>query len=323
MRNSLETRLGLFFALVIVAGFVLFEMVGGAALFSKGMPVRARFTSISDLKPGDPVKLAGVKVGRVTDIRIAGGKVEVVMSLDTPGEVKTDSRASVKFTGLMGQNYVALSFGSEAAPTVAADTLLETRDQPDLASVMAKLESAADGLQNMGKSFSGEEFSKLLGPMTDLLKDNQPRIAAILGNLQNVTTTLAEGKGTLGRLMNEDTLYTTALSTVTNLSGTTEDLKVMLADTRRMVDAMNRGEGTMGKLLKDEKLYAETATAMVNLREILQKINQGQGSVGKLVNDEAFLKNLKITLQKVEKATEGLEDAGPLSVLSQAAGTIF
>jgi phospholipid/cholesterol/gamma-HCH transport system substrate-binding protein len=54
---------------------------------------------------------------------------------------------------------------------------------------------------------------------------------------------------------------------------------------------------------------------MTNLREISEKINRGQGTVGKLVNDESIYKNAKLTLQKLDKATEGLEDQGPLTVL--------
>jgi phospholipid/cholesterol/gamma-HCH transport system substrate-binding protein len=60
-----------------------------------------------------------------------------------------------------------------------------------------------------------------------------------------------------------------------------------------------------------------------NLKEILQKINQGQGTVGKLLNDESFYKNAKMTLQKVDKATEDLEDQGPLSVLGIAVNGLF
>ncbi len=65
MKNSLETRLGLFFALVFVAAFVLFEMVGGGRFFGSGIPIKARFNTAGDLKVGDPVKLAGVDIGRV------------------------------------------------------------------------------------------------------------------------------------------------------------------------------------------------------------------------------------------------------------------
>ena len=90
-----------------------------------------------------------------------------------------------------------------------------------------------------------------------------------------------------------------------------------------MVDSVNAGQGTIGKLVKDETLYNETTASMTNLREILQKINQGQGSVGKLVNDQEFYRNAKLTLQKLDKATEGLEDQGPLSVLGIAVNSLF
>jgi phospholipid/cholesterol/gamma-HCH transport system substrate-binding protein len=62
---------------------------------------------------------------------------------------------------------------------------------------------------------------------------------------------------------------------------------------------------------------------MTNLKEILEKINQGNGTVGKLVNDQEFYKNAKLTLQKVDKATEGLEDQGPLSVIGILANGLF
>jgi hypothetical protein len=54
MKNSLETRLGLFFALVFVAAFVLFEMVGGGRFFGGGIPIKARFNTAGDLKVGGP-----------------------------------------------------------------------------------------------------------------------------------------------------------------------------------------------------------------------------------------------------------------------------
>ena len=62
---------------------------------------------------------------------------------------------------------------------------------------------------------------------------------------------------------------------------------------------------------------------MANLREVLEKINRGQGSAGKLVNDERLYRNAKLTLKKLEKATEGLEDQGPLSVLGTVVNSLF
>ena len=323
MKNSLETRLGIFFALVFVAAFVLFEMVGGGRFFDSGIPIKARFNSAGDLKVGDPVKLAGVDIGRVQTIRIADGKVEVSMTVEPAAGVRTDSKASIKFTGMMGQNFMAIDFGNPASPVVSTGALLESREQPDLAAIMSKLESAADGMQNMTKSFSGEDFTKLLGPMTDMIKDNQPRIASILSNLDSVTTGINQGEGTLGRLLRQDTLYVQTLQAVTNLIASTEDLKLTLSTTRQMMADMNSGKGTIGRLLVDDSLFRETTNMITNLREVAEKLNRGNGTVGQLINDDAFLRNLKLTLQKVEKATETLEDAGPLQVIGTAAGSIF
>jgi len=97
----------------------------------------------------------------------------------------------------------------------------------------------------------------------------------------------------------------------------------MLRDVRMLIDGINQGKGTLGRLTKDEKLYNETTVAMSNLREILEKLNRGQGSVGKLLNDDTFLKNAKLSLQKLDKATDSLEDQGPLSVLGLVVGSLF
>lgn len=330
MKNSLESRLGLFFALVVVAGFVLLELTGGFDMLRSGRPVRARFQTVQDLKVGDPVKLGGVTVGKVSRIELAGNQVEVTMRVREAVDLRTDTKASIRFTGLLGQNFISLEFGSADAPKLSADALLQSREQADLNSILAKLEGVADGVQNMTKSFSGEEFSKLLGPVTELVKDNSPRISDLLENMRKVSAQVAGGQGTVGRLIKEEDFYQNALGAVTNLNsigsdakGMITDAKGLVGDARKVVTGVNQGEGSIGRLLKDDTLAKELTSASTNLREILQKINQGQGSVGKLVNDESFLRNIKMTLQKVDKATEGLEDTGPLNVLGTAIGTLF
>jgi len=330
MKNTLETRLGLFFALALVAGVVLLEMIGTPDFFKSGEIVKARFNTIQELKVGDPVKMAGVEIGRVRGIHLSTNKVEVDLKLHRGAIVKTDSKASIKFIGLLGQNYVNVDFGSPDAPLVAPNALLETVEQADLNSLMAKLEGVASGVEGLTKNFSGENFSNLLGPFTDFLKENSPRLTAILGNLQVISGQIAKGQGTVGKLISDEELYNKAVAAVDNLNKSTADLKPLfddakltLAEAKKTVTGINEGQGTVGKLLHDEKLYTETTSAMTNLKEILEKVNQGQGSVGKLVNDESFFNNAKMTLQKVEKATEGLEDQGPLSVLGIAVNTLF
>ena len=381
MKNtSLETKLGMFVALVVVAAVVLLEMAGGTDFFKKGYRLHGLFNTAQELKIGDAVKMAGVPIGKVEKIGFEQGRVKVTMKLDQLAEVKTDAKATIRFAGLMGQNFVSINLSTATVPNLTPDSVIQTTEQPDLSAMMQKLDNAAAGIENLTKSFSGDSIQNVLGPVTSFFKDfnevKSPKLTAVLGNLQTVSDRIAKGEGTIGKLISDDTLYQSTLKTVDTLNKTAADAQGLLADAKGAVgdlkgtfseargfitdakgslgdvknvfgDArtaltnasdtllvakqtltdvradLQAGKGSLGKLLKDEALYNETTLAMSNLREIMQKINKGQGSVGKLVNDDSLFKNAKMTLQKLDKATEGLEDQGPLSVLGIAVNSLF
>ena len=323
MKNTLETRLGLFVALVMLAAFFVLAIIGGFEKFQRGLHVHALFNSVQELKIGDRVKMAGVEVGKVEDVQIAENKVKVSMKLRAQTPVKTDSIAVIKFAGLMGQSFVSLDFGTTTAPIAAENAILSTIEQPDISAILVKLDNVAAGVENLTKSFTGDKIDNLLGPITDFLKQNTGPLTDAIANFRNTSEQIAQGKGTVGKLIFDDSLYVTTLTTISNLQSTGDDLKLTLAEARKVIDGVNAGEGSLGKLVKDEKLYLETTTSMTNLKEILQKINQGQGTVGKLINEPEFYKNAKLTLQKLDKATEGLEDQGPLSVVGMIANSLF
>ncbi|MCX8156730.1 MAG: MlaD family protein [Verrucomicrobiae bacterium] len=344
MRNTLETRLGIFAALAVIVAVIILELAGSKDLFLKTYPVHALFKNVHELKVGDPVKMAGVPVGRVDSVTLTNNLVQVTLRLRKDVVVRTDSKARIKFTGLMGQNFVALDFGSEKGLPLEPGKFIETVEGADLSEMLAKVDNVASGIENITRSFSGDRIDNLLGPLTDFLKQNREPLTLTIGNLRSISDQIAQGRGTVGRLIREDTLHTTAVNTLSNFEATalevrsaidegravianaktiTTNLNLALSRVNEMLDGVQAGKGTVGLLLKDDKLYTETSTAMTNLREIMQKINRGQGSVGRLVNDESLFKNAKLTLQKLDKATESLEDQGPLSVLGMAVGTLF
>jgi phospholipid/cholesterol/gamma-HCH transport system substrate-binding protein len=324
MKSTLETRLGVFFALALIALFILMEVAGGLNVLKETIPVGARFTNIKDLKEGDPVKMAGVQIGAVESIGFADNQVLVTMKIhaDDAPAVKTDSVASIQFMGLMGQNYVAVEFGAAGVP-IQSGAELETREQPDIGALFAQIDEVAKGIENVTDTFGGDKFGDVLGPLADFLKENKDKVSNIISDLQVTTSQISEGEGTIGKLISDDELYNSALSTVERLKGTSDKLELAIADAQGAIQDLRAGEGTLGKLATDPALYEETRVAMANLREILEKINRGDGSVGNLVNDPSLIDNAKATLQKVEKATEGLEDQGPLSVIGLAVGRLF
>jgi phospholipid/cholesterol/gamma-HCH transport system substrate-binding protein len=103
----------------------------------------------------------------------------------------------------------------------------------------------------------------------------------------------------------------------------TEDAHTVLTNANQVVTDAREGKGTVGKLITDDTLYVAAAGSMTNLHSILLKINQGQGTVGQLINDDTFLKGAKLSLEKLDKATESLEDTGPLSILGTMITSLF
>src|SRR5204862_6071615 len=122
----------------------------------------------------------------------------------------------------------------------------------------------ASGVEELTKSFSPEKFSSLLGPITDFMKQNTNNLSTILYNTRLVTEQIAQGKGTVGRLISDETLYNSALSTVSSLQLAAGEAKSLISDAqatvgqvRTIIDQVNAGQGTLGMLTKDPALYTE------------------------------------------------------------------
>src|SRR5260370_3442458 len=124
----------------------------------------------------------------------------VTMRLNKDAVVKTDSSATVQFAGLLGQNFVTIGFGSPAAQPATAATHLKGEDQPDLNAILKKLENAASGVERLTGSFTGDTIDNVLGPLRDILKANRAPITATISNLQSISTQIADGTGTVGKL---------------------------------------------------------------------------------------------------------------------------
>ncbi len=162
MKNTLETRIGLFVALAVLAAAIILERVGTFESLQRGKHVNALFADIQDLKIGDRVKMAGVDVGRVQAIQLTNNKVLVAMKVRTAAGVKTDSIATIKFTGLLGQNFVAVDFGSTTNRVLLGDNqFIATAEQADLNAIMQKVDNVASGVENLTKSFTGMDVQQV------------------------------------------------------------------------------------------------------------------------------------------------------------------
>lgn len=305
MKNRLETRVGLFFVLAALAAVLMLEVSDNFSFFRKTYVLYADFNNINELKVGDPVKLAGVQIGRVESIGFSeeeGSPVRVTLQLDRTYEnrVKDDSTASINFTGLMGQNFVGIQPGGGSTVAMKENSILKTSEQANLNTIMTTLDEASKGLQKVTQSFEGVEFVDVVGPLKHFLENNTPRMNQIVNNMETITTQLAEGNGTAGQLLRDERLYESMQSTLVNLQKVTG----LLAD----------GEGTVGKMLSGDELYQQLRgvadnflTTSTNMKALTNKMKDGEGTLGKLINDEKLFASLQTTAEDLGKMAGDLK----------------
>jgi len=140
-KMNLEMIVGLF----LLAGFACFSYLaikmGDIKMFSnETYGVTARFTSISGLKEGSVVELAGVNVGKVSRIELDPGDYEAIVHLDVDKSVKLqdDAIASVRTAGIIGDKFIKLTPGGSDIILGAGDEIEETESSISLEELVSK-----------------------------------------------------------------------------------------------------------------------------------------------------------------------------------------
>lgn len=141
MKNSIEFLVGIF----MIAGFLAFGylalQLGEVTLFSDSTnyTVVAQFDNIAGVKKGASVQVAGVAVGQVGKIWLDDeGYANVALLVDKSLQLPTDSMASVKSQGLIGDKFIALSPGGEDELFKNGDLLTDTESSVDIESLISK-----------------------------------------------------------------------------------------------------------------------------------------------------------------------------------------
>jgi phospholipid/cholesterol/gamma-HCH transport system substrate-binding protein len=329
MNNSTQTiRIGLFFILGLALLWVTFESLNGGRVFKqKGYTLTARFDNLKGLRDGDDVLMAGVRIGAVAQTRLAGRQAEAVLRIEPTIAIASDAVAMVAQSSLLGANHLEVAVGSPDVPRLEPGSVLKTRDTVDMNEVIAKLGSLGDRLEKVvteiGQNLGGGEGGSLFTKIDRLVTDNGPKLTETVSNLQEITTKIRTGEGTLGHLVNDSKLHDELLASVGEIKGAATDARIFVANAQSILDQVKAGKGALGTLVFDEQTGNEIKITVKNLQDISTKLNSGQGTLGKLMNEDTLYRQAQGTLRKVDQMTDGLSDQGPITAVGVAAKSLF
>ena len=279
-----QLRVGITVVVATITLFVLiFFMSGTVSPFSRKLHLRSYFENAAGLVKGAPVRVAGVDIGNVAEINITTAPDRRLTPVEVIMKVSSDRAANVR----KDSRATLATAGVLGATFVDIDSSraqgLTVKDNDELAT------TETPALQDVLKSSQGT-IDKLNGKGSVGKIINDPelynRANSTIAQLQKLTNQVSEGRGSIGKLLYSDELYDRINDSVTKLN--------------KMVDDVNSGKGNLGKLLKDEQLYANLNQTTAKLRDLVADIDAGRGTLGKLAKDQEYA-------QKIDRITTNLE----------------
>eukprot|EP01012_Entosiphon_sulcatum_P066014 TRINITY_DN95067_c0_g1_i1.p1 TRINITY_DN95067_c0_g1~~TRINITY_DN95067_c0_g1_i1.p1 ORF type:complete len:333 (+),score=83.64 TRINITY_DN95067_c0_g1_i1:1314-2312(+) len=332
MNNAQQTaRVGLFFLLGLALTWVTFETLSDGKVFKdRGYTLVAGFESLKELKQGDEVRMAGVKIGSVEDTHLSpsGRRAEAVLRINPKVVIKSDATASIVMAGLIGTNYIGIDLGTPDAPALKDGAEIQTKVTPDLNAIMGEIGNLGKKLEAALGSITGAvngdgKTPGLFQKIDKVVTENSEKISVTMTNLQDVTTKLNKGEGTLGRLINDPKMHDELVAGVTEIRHAATDARAFVANAQAIIDQVKAGKGAIGALVFDEKTATDLKSSVANLRSVSDKLAKGEGTLGKLINDDSILRDAQTVLKKANTAIDGLGDSGPITALGVVANSLF
>jgi len=186
--NEIKTGI-MVIACVGVVFYIMFK-IGALKFGETGYNITAAFSYASGIEMNAPVRLAGVSVGEVKDIKIEYSKdpkVLLTLWLQNGTQLREDSTADINTMGLMGEKYVELSLGTPDLPVVKPGAVIKGEEPFQMDKLLKKSEAIAD---NLDKAIT--DVRALANNVNGVVSENKDGIKSIVSNLESTSKNLDE-----------------------------------------------------------------------------------------------------------------------------------
>ena len=328
---SAELKVGILVLAGIVILFYMSFSIGKYGIFrEQGYEINVSIDNASGLDIKTPVQIAGVEVGKVRKITLDGYKAKATLIIKEGVKIPVDSRVAVKSQGVLGDKVIEIIPGKEKTLLAQGDSIDNIIQAPDFNEIFTNMNMAAKNFGETMGEFKGlisgneranikksiENVQVVSSDFKEILKENKSNISRIVNTADEALTGLKTlvkdvegGKGTLGLLVKDDTLYKDAKDAVGSIKTLTSDIE--------------QGKGTIGKLIKDETIYTDAKDMVKNIKEITDGIKKGEGSLGKLTKDDKLYNETEKAAKKVQRAADGVSEMTPITILGTLFGIFF
>lgn len=311
-----QLRVGILGIVAIACvALIIFLLTGNMTWLQKQIPLHVYTSDAAGLTDGAPVRINGINAGKVDNVMLSGETnpqrvIKIDFDVNEPmlRQIPQDSLVTIGSDNLLGSTKFLQITKGTSPESVKPGATLKAQNTQQFDALVAQgfnvLDSAQDILQKIQAIVGQVEVGK--GTIGKLLVDETMynNLSGTVTQVQQLATTLNSRTGTIGKLINDDTLYREASDVINRINDLTLGLQ--------------QGTGTAGLFLKDPKMYNDLDSSLNQLNTILTNLNQGKGTAGQLLKDDKIARQVSSTLTKVDttldKVNSGQGTIGQLLV---------
>lgn len=294
-----QALVGLF--VLIASGLLLATIFSLSGAFGRGdITYRTHFKFAAGMQPGTPVSYAGIKVGRVEELRISPEKpseIEVVFRVSPETPVKTDSLAKIISFSALGENQLEIAAGSPDAPPAPAGSVLPSKEFFGIAQLADTLETlspeAKKLLENLNQRV--EELQVTVARVNDLINDQNR--ANVARSLETTRGMLEENRPVLRR-------------TMANIEDVSVKAKPLMDDLRKAIADANGSIEKIDAMIGENR--EDIRKAIVQLRQTLTSASSALDQMDRTLvynaeNIDEILENIRLTTENLKQFTDTIK----------------
>lgn len=312
MTSAAKVGIVMLIALAVLGYFVLRIEDINLSRSKTTRVVKAVFEDVAGLDDESAVRIAGVRKGHVTDIKVLpDGRAEVTLQVDDDVPLHANAQAKVANLGLLGEKYIELDPGTQGAPVLSSNTAVmlpgtqpatfdDVTDQ--VAAIAADVKAITTSMRAVMGGPSGQQrLEQIVDNVRGITADVRSLIAA---NRENVDATMLNTREITAQLRTEIPRLAATLDRVANQMGGTvgenrpdvrevvQNLRGLSADLRVTADNLNAitgqvksGEGTMGKLFYSDEAHDRLTSALSSVEGGVKSLQETLGRANRIQMD--------------------------------------
>ena len=254
-------------------------------LIGGGDTYTAAFTESGGLKPDDPVRIAGVRVGKVTDIALDGDHVQVTFTVKTDSGFGSETGAAIRINTLLGAMYLALEPAGPGQLETGKEIPVERTTSPyDVVEAFSGLADTADQIDT-------DQLAQSLTTLADLTRNTPDEFKAALSGVSRLSSNIADKSDRINLLLQN-------LERVSSvLNDRDEDIIALMKDSDTLFQALVQRRDAVHNLLVSTASLSKELTALVrqsrdDLKPALTQLDDVVGILNK--NEENLDNSLRL-----------------------------